>query len=176
MKLNLDNHYTIEYKSNIDKTLYSGLSSWISDRNKEIAGWLDANLDAKSRLETHHDRSVIEIVKDTLAGANVDLDKLHSVSILPCDFVFYNIVADGSYNGETNELTDTVAVSFLKYAPKSDINRYPDLDALRNFAFGWLVDCVSDTGATISTDVDCFDGNYMKVSFLINNVDRLKHC
>lgn len=176
MKLNLDNHYAIEYKSNIGKTLYAVLLSWISDRNKEISTWLDNNSDAKARLETRKDRSTIEVVKDTLAGANVDLDKLHSVSILPCDFVFYNIVEDGSYNGETNELTDTVSVSFLKYAPKSDINRYPDLDALRNFAFGWLVDCVSDTGTTISTDVDCFDGNYMKVSFLINNVGRLTHC
>lgn len=176
MKINHDNHYFIEYEKPMKVCLYDVLSKWISDRNKEIAGWIDGNILVKSKIEKNNERSVIEIVKDTVSGANVDFDRLNERSMLPCDYVFYNIISDGSYDGTTNILTDTEEVTFLKYAPKSDSDRYAELDVLKNFAFGWLVDCISDEGVTISTDVDYFDGNFMKVTFLINNTERLTHC
>ena len=176
MKLNKDNHFTIEYSPTLTVSLYDVLSSWITDRNKEISAWIGDNIPIKDAIERLHERSAIEIVKDTLSGANVDLDRLHEQSMLPCDYVFYNIIGDGSFDGSTNILTDTVEVTFLKYAPKSDSDRYPDLDTLKNFAFGWLADCISDESVSISTDVDYLDGNFMKVTFVINNTEHLTHC
>jgi len=177
MKIDNNNHYypTIGNVQTV-KSVVGNLIEYVDDYNKQLKEWFDANKEA-SDTDKSGNRS-IEIVYDTLPGANVDLDNLSEESLLDCDRIFVNLVSQGTLNAVNGIFSDGIYVSFLKYCPKSSEGEvYMNaLNRLKSVCLDFCNNYIDSECLRITSDADVYDGNYASVQVFISDGVRLKVC
>lgn len=177
MKIDNNNHYypTIGNVQTV-KSVVGNLIEYVDDYNKQLNDWFDANKAASENDKSKYHN--IDIVYDTIPGANVDLNNLAETTLLDCDRIFVNLASQGSLNAVNGVFSDGIYVSFLKYCPKSSEGEvYMDaLNRLKSVCLDFCNKYIDSENLNITSDVDVYDGNYASVQVFVSDGVRLKVC